>query len=34
MQADPFDYSVLTGFDTTLVRPIELLVDADINAGM
>lgn len=34
MQADPYDYSVLTGFDTTKVRPIELLVDANVNEGI
>lgn len=33
MQADPYDDTVLTGYDTTKVRPIELLIDAHINTG-
>jgi len=33
MLADPFDTSVLSGFNTTIVRPIELLIDANINNG-
>lgn len=34
MMADPYDDSVLTGFDTTKVRPIELLLDCHINSGI
>lgn len=34
MQADPFDDSVLTGYNTTIVRPIELILDCHINAGI
>lgn len=33
MQADPFDDSVLTGYNTTIVRPIEMLLDCNINSG-
>ena len=33
MLADPHDHSVLSGFDTTRVRPIEMLLDAYGGVG-